>query len=272
MPWTVDAITAANTATIIARADDMVAADTSGALSSFRSLADQAAAGTNVDAEKIICYDRSDAILDARSFCIWQEGGDRAAGLRAFEERQQDKLAGRLAFETLWVGGESFSYFALNVGGLGTQGPYGKFCLLTTRIEDRGRVVAVFPDDSVKRYTGPSGIDSDLVALEAAAWSVRGSVATIERGSEALVVHEAGWYEVICRPGHYLETVVGPPLPLADVDEVRLPASYLDQLKDYDDRYFAGETLEEEQANELEAFRSLQRWRRTHGLLITPLR
>jgi hypothetical protein len=272
MAWAVETITAANTAVITARADDLVAADASGTLRDFRSLAGRAAAGTNVDAEKIRCYDESNAVLDARNFCIWQKGGDRVAGLRAFEERQGDWFPRRVAFEALWMGGESFSYFALNAGGLGTQGPYGKFCLLTTNIEDRGRVVAIFPDDSLQRYTGPSGVDSGLVEREAAAWSVRGSVATIERGSEALVVHEAGWYEVICGPGRYLEAVVGPPIPLADVEEVRLPATYLDQLNDYDLRNFAGEELQEDQANELRAFRSLQRWRRTHGLLITPLR
>lgn len=69
-----------------------------------------------------------------------------------------------------------------------------------------------------------------------------------------------------------MEAVVGPPLPLFDVDEVRLPSSYLVRLDEYDQRDFAGEQLQQDEANELRAFRSLQRWRRTHGLVITGLR
>jgi hypothetical protein len=272
MVWDVDAITAANTAAITARAAATVAADPSGALRTFRLLADRAAASTNVDAEKIRCFDESDAILDARGFCIWQERGDRDAGLRAFHRRQGSWFQQRLAFEALWVGGESFRYFALNAGGLGTQGDFGKFCLLVSEAAERGRVAAIFPGDSLQRYTTASAVDSARVESEAAAWPIRGAVAVIERGAEALTVHEAGWPEVVCRPDHYLETVVGPPLPLLDVDEVRLPASYLDRLDGYDQRDFAGEVLEQDEANELRAFRSLQRWRRTHGLVISALR
>lgn len=138
MAWSVEMITAANTDAITVRADVMVAADPSGALGNFRSLAANAATSTNVDAEKIRCYDESGAVLDTRSFCIWQERGNRAAGLHAFEERQGELFARRVAFEALWAGGEAFRYFALNAGGLGTQGDYGKFCLLTTDIEARG--------------------------------------------------------------------------------------------------------------------------------------
>jgi len=270
MAWAVEMITAANTGAITAQADALAADDPSGALRNFRSYANQAAASTNVDAEKIRCFDESDAILDARGFSIWQEGGDRAAGLSAFQKRQGGWFSRRLA---LWIGGDSFRYFALNAGGLGTQGRFGQFCLLVTQVADRGRISAIFPGDSLQRYTTPSAaVDSARVEREAAAWPVRGAVAVVERGSEALTVHEAGWFEVVCRPDRYLETVVGPPLPLFDVDQVRLPASYLDRLDEYDQRDFAGETLEEDQANELRAFRSLQRWRRTHGLVITGLR
>jgi hypothetical protein len=74
--WDVDAITAVNTTTTAAKAAAIEAGDTSGAMSSFRTLADGSSASTNVDAEKIRCYDESDAILDVRSFCDWQHGGD----------------------------------------------------------------------------------------------------------------------------------------------------------------------------------------------------
>jgi len=271
MAWAVDVITAANTAAITALADHLMADDDSGTLRDFRLLADRAAASTNVDAEKIRCFDESDAILDVRGFCTWQMDGDRAAGLRVFGERQGDWLPRRQAFEELWLDGESFRYFAVNAGGLGTQGAYGKFCLLLTEVTERGRVAAIFPGDSLQRYTTATAVDSARIMREAAAWTIRGSVTVVERGPEALTIHEAGWLEVICRPGQYLEAVVGPPLPLADIAEVRLPASYLTQLDDYDQRELAGEALQEDQANELRAFRSLQRWRRTLGLLITPL-
>ncbi|MDQ1745103.1 MAG: hypothetical protein QOE23_3442 [Pseudonocardiales bacterium] len=271
MAWAVETITAANTAGISARADALVAADTSGGLQEFRALAGRAAAGTNVSAEKIRCFDETDAVLDARSFDIWQQKGDRAAGLREFEKRQQEWFPRRVAFESLWEGGEAFRYLALNAGGLGTQGPYGKFCLVTTRVADVRRPVAVFPGDSLQRYTSSTGVDVALVQREAAAWAVRGAVAAIERGTEALATGRADWPAVICRPGSYLEVVVGPPLPLADLDEVRLPSSYLDTLQKYERLDLARRRLTERQANELRAFRGLQRWRRTYGIAITPL-
>jgi hypothetical protein len=93
----------------------------------------------------------------------------------------------------------------------------------------------------------------------------------IERGSEALMTDRADWAAVVCRPGSYLEVVIGPPLPLSDLDEVRLPASYLDTLHEYERRDLKRQRLSETQANELRAFRGLQRWRRTHGIAITPL-
>jgi hypothetical protein len=110
-----------------------------------------------------------------------------------------------------------------------------------------------------------------LVRREAAAWAVRGAVAAIEHGSEALTSGRTDWPALICSPGRYLEVIVGPPLPLSDLDEVRLPASYLDRLHEYEQRDLARQRLSETQANELRAFRGLQRWRRTHGIAITPL-
>jgi hypothetical protein len=145
MAWAVETITAANTAAITARSDALVTADPSGGLQDFLALADRAGAGTNVSAEKIRCFDEADAVLDARSFCIWQQKGNRAAGLAEFAKRQRDWLSRRVAFEALWEDGEAFRYLALNAGGLGTQGPYGKLCLVTTRVADRGRPTRYFP-------------------------------------------------------------------------------------------------------------------------------
>jgi hypothetical protein len=266
-----DAITAANTVAITSQADVVVANDSSGLLQDFRAIADGSAAGTNISAEKVLCFGAVKALLDARSFYIWQQKGNRAAGLRKFQEKQGDLYARRTAFETLWEGGESFRYLALNAGGLGTQDDFGKFCLITIRLTENGRAAAVFPGDSVQRYTTATGVDEELVRREAAAWAVRGAVAVIERRAEALAADPADWPVVICRPGNYLEVVIASSLPLSDLAEVRLPASYLDTLKSYDRDESARKRLTQEQNNELAAFRLLHRWRRTYGIAITPL-
>ena len=124
-----------------------------------------------------------------------------------------------MAFEALWEDGESFRYLALNAGGLGTQGTLRSVLSGDEPDYRAGRSTAVFPGDSLQRYT----------------------------------------------------TVVGPPLPLSDLDEVRLPASYLDTLKQYERLNLARRPLTQTQANELAAFRLLQGWRRTYGIAITPL-
>jgi hypothetical protein len=270
MAWTVDVITAANTAAITTQANDLIAADSSGVLQAFRTIADGSAASTNISVDKVLCFGDTNAVLDARSFHTWQKG-NRAAGLAEFQKKQGDWYPRRVAFEALWEDGESFRYLALNAGGLGTQGPFGRFCLVTSRVTAGGRSTAVFPGDSLQRYTTATGVDQALVRREAAAWTVRGAVAVSERSSEALVADRADWAAVICHPHSYLEVVVGPPLPLSDLDEVRLSAFYLDTLKQHERLDLARRPLTQTQVNELAAFRMLQDWRRTYGIAITPL-
>lgn len=188
------------------------------ALQAFRTVADGSAASTNISADKVLCFGNTYAVLDARSFYIWQKG-NRAAGLAEFQKKQgigiREGWPSRRSGRTV---NHSGIWPSMRVGSV-PRGPFGRFCLVTSRITGAGRSTAVFPGDSLQRYT----------------------------------------------------TVVGPPLPLSDLDEVRLPASYLDTLKQYERLNLARRPLTQTQANELAAFRLLQGWRRTYGIAITPL-
>ncbi|HJQ03105.1 MAG TPA: hypothetical protein VJ851_16030 [Jatrophihabitans sp.] len=218
-----------------------------------------------MDASKVQVFGEVAEILDARRLELHKADGDPSAARAAFVDRQGSYLIGREAFEQLWVDGDQFVYGALNAGGLGTQGRYGPFCLVIGRPTERGRPVALFPGDSAQRYNVAAGLDSDSARSEATAWDDRDSLAVVERHAEALANYEAEWPAVICRPGSYLEAVMGPPLPIEDVVEVRLPRPYLDRLAELQTGELDGEVLSRSEREEVLAFTELQNWRAVRG-------
>lgn len=263
-PWLTGDITSANSARHRQAADDAVIGERSGQLQSFRALAAVTRASTNVDADKVRIFDAAAELLDGRRLEIRRAGGDHAAGVAAFVRRQGSWLIRREAFEHLWVDGEAFVYFALNAGGLGVP-RFGDYCLVVGDPSQRGRSVAVFPSDSAQRYGTASPVDSERVRAEAASWDDRDALAVIQLGSQALTATPATWPKLICSNDGYLETVVAPSPPLADVVEVRLRQNHLDRLEELEVRALAGEDLKATELAEAHAFRSLQGWRATHG-------
>lgn len=267
--WRTSDVTSANSAGRRERAGSLVAGDPSGRLADFRALAASALVSTNVEAFKVEVFDEADEVLDARRIDA-RRAGDEAAGLAAFRDRQGSWLQRREAFERLWVDGESFIYGALNAGNRGVP-RFGDFCLVVGDPAARSRSVALFPEDTAQRYTNGSDVDAERVRNEATAWSDRDALAVVERDAEALTANDDAWPEVVCRENHYLEAVLGPPLPVRDVTEVRLPQPYLDRLEELEVRELAGEDLTPSERKEVSAFSSLQRWRSTHSTTVVGI-
>jgi hypothetical protein len=263
-PWLTGDITSANSDRHRRAADDAVTGDASGQLEAFRALAAGTVASTNVEAFKVSGFDAAGELLDGRRLRIRLAGDDSAAGIAEFEAAQKTYLTARGAFEHLWVGGEEFVYFAVNAGGRGLP-KFGDFCLVVPDPSERGRSVAVFPDDTAQRYGDKSPVDADRARDEAAAWEDRDALAVTQLGSRALTAAPPAWPELICSNDGYLETVVTPSPPIVDVAEVRLPQEYLDRLERLDAREVNGEDLTDTEWNELDAFRSIESWRALHG-------
>ena len=219
----------------------------------------------------MLTFDEAREVLDARAVEVHRAGGDMAAGLAAFAARQL-KGRRREAFEALWIDGERFIYGALNAGGLGTRGRFGHFCLVLSAPSTRGRTVALFPGDSAQRYTDDMGsVDAVLAGSEISTWNDRAALAVVERGTEAMAAPADDWPEVVCRPDHYLEAVLSPPLPLADVAEVRVAKTYADRLADLQVRELAGDDLPGSERQEARAYSALQGWRSALGTRLEEL-
>jgi hypothetical protein len=263
-PWLIGDTAADNSARHRRSADDGLTSDSSGQLEAFRALAAATTASTNVEVFKVNGFHAAGELLDGRRLRIRLAGGDHAAGVAEFEAAQKNYLSPRAAFEHLWAGGEEFVYFAVNAGGRGIP-RFGDFCLVVQDPSERGRSVAVFPGDTAQRYSDISPINADLARDEAAAWDDRDALAVNHLGGQALTATAATWPELICSNDGYLETVVTPSPPLADVAEVRLPQDYLAELKKLHGRAVNREALNPTELAQAHAYRSIQRWRATHG-------
>jgi hypothetical protein len=269
-PWLTGDITSANSARHRRAADDALIDDPSGQLEVFRALVAGAVASTNVEAFKVSGFDAAGELLDGRRLRIRRAGGDHAAGIAEFETAQKTWKGPRAAFEHLWVGGEEFVYFAVNAGGRGIP-KFGDFCLVVLDPSERGRSVVVFPGDTAQRYGDKSPVDADLARAEAAAWGDRDALAVTHLGSRALAATPTAWPELICSNDGYLETVVTPSPPIAEVAEVRLPQGYLGQLKEVHGRAVNREVLTPTELAQAHAYRSIQRWRATHGTVAVEI-
>lgn len=257
-----------------AQAQAVLAAAGSGKpqLQRFRWLAASSALSTNVEFDKVVVYDEAGEVLDTRGYYAKRHGG-AAAGLSVFAKEQGSWLARREAFEDLWEHGRAFIYGAVNAGGMGVLGDFGRICLVVQDPERRNpHALAVFPADTAARYTDEAGVvDGRLAQEEATAWPARGELAVIERQSEAAATSAHNWPRVLCRPEAYLEAVFAGPLPLEALSEARLPDKVRAHLRKLRLRLVTGETLTDTEGIELSAYDRLQRWRREHGTAINVI-
>lgn len=267
MPLSLNRAARRNHAGTIAAAQAAVAADPTGALDAFRDLARDAKLSTNVTADKIGVFDAAGALLDARAVAQWRAGGDRAAGLRAFRLAQGAWYVRRVRFEALWTDGRKLVYGALNAGGVGAD-RFGKFSVVIAEPGgERTSSLALFPSNSAERYCSPDGVvDRDRARDEAVAWTDRADLAAVERADEAIAAPPADWPAVLCNPDRFIEVVTAPAPMIAAVESVRLRATYLERLQKLEARALAGDQLPGSERHELEAFETLHRWRRVHGV------
>jgi hypothetical protein len=173
-----------------------------------------------------------------------------------------------VAFEEAWEHGETFIYGAVNAGGPGIR-TYGDFCLLVENPEDPTPFgLAVFPADTVKRYTN-GGLQITLAEQEAAAWSERAAAAVVALWVDALAHPEAAWPRLVCGVDAYLETPRAGALPIDRVDEVRMGASFYEDLVHYQGKRFSGEPLQAHEWALTDAFRIVQKWRAAYDTSLT---
>jgi hypothetical protein len=239
--------------------------DESGVLAEFATFVARSTFSTNVAADKIIAFDESDKILDARRLRVHQAGGNRAAGLRAFAASAWS--ARRDAFEARWQHGRRFVYGAVNGGNMGTEGFFGGFCIVVNDPRTaEPRALAVFPADTAQTYTDEQGrLDAAATSAAATRWEDRTALAVRERADEAMASPRHEWADVLCRPNHYLEVVIAP-LALGSVDEVRLRASDLERLEELELEDLAKAPLENSERMELDALLCMRRWQGGRGI------
>lgn len=219
-------------------------------------------------AYKIMEYDKADEILDTRRARI-QQAGDVTAGLAAFARGTTSRR--REAFEDLWDRGRELVYGAVNAGGLGAD-MYGEFCLVIANPpRSSPAVLAVFPGDSMQRYTELPDVVHEAKAMEeVTSWLDRGHLAAIERCTE-VEDDEAVWPGLVCSHDRYLEVVMAPGSAMSSVDEVRLPTGYIAELDELQAQDALGEDLTGEERNQIAAYDVIQSWRRSHGTTITEV-
>jgi len=236
-------------------AAEAVAADSTGRLADFGTLAADSWFGTNVFAAKLSSY-------------------GRVGGITPSVANPSDSMrARREAFEDAWEHGRDLVYGAVNAGGMGAE-TYGVFCLLVGE-PDAGAplALAVFPGDSAQRYTtSPATLDVARAESEATAWAVRGDLAVIERGAEALISAEDEWPDLVCRADRYFEVVRAGDFPTTMVTEVRMRAGIRDWLDELDaHRRLLGADLDPDESNALDAYDVVQRWRRATGVVLATV-
>ncbi|GFG67100.1 hypothetical protein MKUB_45900 [Mycobacterium kubicae] len=189
-------------------------------LDAFALQLEEALPSTNVDAEKVLCFDDTQAILDRRALFIAQAGGDTAAGLAAFEAQPWSPR--RQAFEDLWQDGRRFVYCAPNPGTLGAE-RYGDYCLIVDAATLAQDDTAVFPSDTAQTYTDDMAIvDATRAYQEVGGWPARSEVALAHHGDRALGLSQEERAELVCGALTYMEVVTVGPLALNQLAMLRV--------------------------------------------------
>jgi hypothetical protein len=219
---------AANNASYAAQKDDVL--DRHSSLDAFASMLDGARPGTNVDAHKVLHYDRQQAVLDARSLAIATANGDVDAGLAEFNARSYS--ARREAFEDLWDAGRRFVYGAPNPGTLGAR-KYGDYCLIIDPATLTDADTGVFPRDTAQTYTdSDANVFADLAYREVGSWQARADVALVHRGDEAVFLSDRERAELVCGADTYMEVITVGPLGLDQVIILRVDADNWEEHSD----------------------------------------
>lgn len=260
---------AANSAARQDEAADLIADDATGPVGRFHRLVSTSVFSSNVFADKVIAWDEAGEVLDTRRACIARAGGSVAAGLAEFAVRQGSLLARREGFEDLWEHGRGFVYGAVNIGGVGTE-RFGDVCVVITDPEaHRPQALAVFPADSLQRYTSGSGsVDALIAEQEATSWSDRAFLAVLHLGPEAQFTDPQEWFKLVCQSDRYLEVVLVARLPVAVLAEVRMRRATIDRLRGLRARRFLQSPLSPTENNEARAYAAMHSWRRAHGTVL----
>jgi hypothetical protein len=211
---------AANESSYAARAGSIVAAHPQ--LADLISMLAAGLPSSNVDAGKVVDYDRAARVLDTRSLWVIRCGGDTAAGIAEFKRSQGGWLARREGFEDLWAGGRSFIYSVLNPGQRGVV-DYGPFCLVIRPGRVAGANSRVFPANSAERYGRDSGVPDAVSAFaDVGCWRFASDVAVVEHGPAAARLPPEDWPGLVCGDQRFVEVVTAGPIALSDVTEVRV--------------------------------------------------
>ena len=237
--------------------------------SAFRAHLSTSVFSTNATAAKILAFHGISEIAHARRLCIHRAGGDVRAGLANYKVEQGDYFRRRTAFEKLWKRGRSLLYGAVNSGNLGAL-DYGEFCLV---VEDPARLPkaerAVFPGDSAIRYASSTGkLRTAKAVKEATAWKDRAELAIVKLASSIATTHPAGWPELICREGDYIEVAQIGDIPISAITEVRVGAAYRKTQMDGVARVSQGLPLDDATAMNIKATDAINRWVDSHKMKI----
>lgn len=245
-------------------AKKLIDGDPTGLLKEFKSIADKGAVTTNVDSSKLLCFHDESNLIDGRKIAIARAGGDTAVGLTNFESSQGEWYTRREAFETLWESGHRIVYFALNCGGMGTEGKYGPICIVIPMEAAKKHETAVFPGDSVQCYTNNHGtVDMPLLISEIGELESHSNMVITKNGNEAISTSDSLWRELICNRYSYLEVDIVSPIPLSSIGEIRMRAAYLEFVDSLIDREIAGEHLTADERNQAHAISTARGWTAT---------
>jgi len=258
-------VAAGNAAAVKRQSKSLIDNDSSGRVGRFHRVAGESRLVTNVLPHKVLAFDFHDELLDARRLYVHYSGGDQVAGITEFERSQP---AGRLRFEGMWEYGDRFLYGTANAGGPGAAG-FGSICLVIADPQTPPPdALAVFPDDSVKRYAPADALDEALATAEAAPWEQRGDVAVIKLWSEVGKVPEVRWPHLLCNRGDYLEVVRAGSLPLRNLGEVRISPRQWDGWQELRTRMHNGDVLTADESPLVATLEALDRWRSDLGVPI----
>jgi hypothetical protein len=148
----------------------------------------------------------------------------------------------------------------LNCGGPGTEA-YGPICLRITKGSLDTNPSAVFPSDSLQRYTNDlNEIDTDRIMGEIGCSSSKGNVALIEYQTHSSILDQERWSGIVCSDERYLEITVIGPLSLDNIVELRIRSEYAEEIDKLIDKEIAGEKIEPYERTQVLAISALRAW------------
>ena len=232
--------------------------------------------GTTVNAAKIRTMHQRNAILCAREIVRSQHAGLSADEVElVFAQAQVDRdgvdwYPGRVAFEDHWRHGRGFVYWSLVAEGAGLAAladeRFGSFCLVAADPQGSNpTALAVFPGNSVVLYSMAGNLDVVACRADATAWPERAELLTRKHAPDVPRTDDREWASMICTVDDFCEVVRAGDFPLTMLTEVRMDTALLERLEDLSARL---NPLTPQEEAEVEAYETLDSWRRRHQLRI----